>query len=76
LQARKTAVKDKTLNPTWMEEFEFTISASQRQVGNPSLFYLAHFVRPGSVLLEKSTGLCFAPKMTNSLRTPYMSHWD
>ncbi|KAJ1478168.1 C2 domain-containing protein [Baffinella frigidus] len=31
LKARKTGVKDKTLNPTWMEEFEFTISSSQRQ---------------------------------------------
>jgi hypothetical protein len=30
-RARKTKVKNKTLNPTWMEEFEFAVSSAQRR---------------------------------------------
>jgi len=31
VKAKKTAVKNKTLNPTWMENFEFHIQSSQRR---------------------------------------------
>ncbi len=31
LKAKKTQVKNKTLNPTWMEKFEFAVLGSQRR---------------------------------------------
>ena len=31
VKAKKTGVKNKTLNPTWMENFEFHIQSSQRR---------------------------------------------
>ena len=31
IKAKKTSVKNKTLNPTWMENFEFHIQGSQRR---------------------------------------------
>ena len=31
IKAKKTTVKNKTLNPTWMENFEFHIQGSQRR---------------------------------------------